>query len=230
MKDNLQCQFYTFAYATQFNALPGSSRAPRVQYYLEWAPPSNSSLPGPFNPVRHCSRQHYSHYSRNSSSTLAFSLTGSDHIESGPHWFPGLVFSTRAHTSLRMSGGAISASKYRSSTLVGFSPVTALFSSGFSFWACDDLAQTGAAYSATEQHNANAVVLMVLAFAPHFELENFLSRLLRVATFIFVLCMCSLQLSVRSRVTSRYFGCGVLSSFVLFHSTFIDRLASLFIR
>ena len=29
---------FTFAYATQFNALPGSSRAPRVQYYLEWAP------------------------------------------------------------------------------------------------------------------------------------------------------------------------------------------------
>ena len=45
----------------------------------------------------------------------------------------------RAHTSLRMSGGAIPASKYRSSTLVGFRhPVTALhalFSSGFSFWA-----------------------------------------------------------------------------------------------
>ena len=43
------------------------------------------------------------------------------------------------HTSLRMSGGAIPASKYRSSTLVGFRhPVTALhalFSYGFSFWA-----------------------------------------------------------------------------------------------
>ena len=50
-----------------------------------------------------------------------------------------LVFSILAHTSLRMSGGAIPASKYRSSTLVGFRhPVTALhalFSSVFSFWA-----------------------------------------------------------------------------------------------
>ena len=62
-----------------------------------------------------------------------------------------LVFSTRAHTSLRMSGGAIPASKYRSSTLVGFrhlvTALHALFSSGFSFWAWDDLGQTGAAYS-----------------------------------------------------------------------------------
>ena len=65
-----------------------------------------------------------------------------------------LVFSTRAHTSLRMLGGAIPASKYRSSTLVGFrhfvTALHALFSSVFSFWAWDDLAQTGAAYSATE--------------------------------------------------------------------------------
>ena len=38
-----------------------------------------------------------------------------------------LVFSILAHTSLRMSGGAIQASKYRSSTLVVFRhPVTAL--------------------------------------------------------------------------------------------------------
>ena len=64
-----------------------------------------------------------------------------------------LVFYILAHTSLRMSGSAIPASKYRSSTLVGFThPVTALhalFSSVFSFWAWGDLAQTGAAYSAT---------------------------------------------------------------------------------
>ena len=50
-----------------------------------------------------------------------------------------LVFSILAHTYLRMSGGAIPASKYRSSTLVGFRhPVTdlhALFSSVLSFWA-----------------------------------------------------------------------------------------------
>ena len=50
-----------------------------------------------------------------------------------------LVFFILAHTSLWMSGGAILASKYRCSTLVGFRhPVTALhalFSSVFSFWA-----------------------------------------------------------------------------------------------
>ena len=50
-----------------------------------------------------------------------------------------LVFSMLAHTSLRMSVGAIQVSKYRSSTLVSFRhPVTALhalFSSVFSFWA-----------------------------------------------------------------------------------------------
>ena len=73
-------------------------------------------------------------------------------IESEPHWF--LVFSILAHTSLRMSGGAIPASKYRYSTLVGFRhPVTALhalFSSVFSFWAWGDLTQTCAAYSGTE--------------------------------------------------------------------------------
>ena len=50
-----------------------------------------------------------------------------------------LVFYIISHTSLRMSGGAMSTSKYRSSTLVGFRhPVTALyamFSSVFCFWA-----------------------------------------------------------------------------------------------
>ena len=65
-----------------------------------------------------------------------------------------LVFSILAHTSLRMSGGAIPVSKYRSSTLVGFRhPVMALhsmFSSVFSFWACGDLTQPGAAYSAIQ--------------------------------------------------------------------------------
>ena len=106
-----------------------------------------------------------------------------------------LVFSILAHTSHRMSDGAIPASKYRYSTLVGFRyHVTArhaLFSSVFSFWAWGDLAQTGSAYSATECRNANAVVLIVFAFAPHFEFD-FLNRLLRVATFIFVLCICCL--------------------------------------
>ena len=63
-------------------------------------------------------------------------------------------FSTLAHTSLLMSGGAIPASRYSSSTLVGLRhPVIDLhasFSSGSSLEACGDLAQTGHAYSAAE--------------------------------------------------------------------------------
>ena len=50
-----------------------------------------------------------------------------------------LVFSIPAHTSLLMFGGAIPASKYRSSILVGFrnhvTALHALFSSVFIFWA-----------------------------------------------------------------------------------------------
>ena len=79
-----------------------------------------------------------------------------------------------------MSGGTTPASKYRCSTLVGFkhhvTALHALFSSVFSFWAWGDLAQNGAAYSATEWLNANAVVLIVLAFAPHFLFGKFLNR------------------------------------------------------
>ena len=61
------------------------------------------------------------------------------------------LFSTLAHTSLLISGGAIPASKYSSSTLVGLKhPVIGLhasFSSGSSLAACVDLAQTEHAYS-----------------------------------------------------------------------------------
>ena len=39
--------------------------------------------------------------------------------------------------------------------------------------ACEDLAHTGAAYSAIEQHRACTVVLIMLAFVPPFELANF---------------------------------------------------------
>ena len=105
-------------------------------------------------------------------------------------------FSTLAHTYLLMSGGAIPASRYSSSTLVGLKhPVIDLhtsFSSGSSFGACGDPAQTGHANSAAEQDRANAVVLIVLALQPHFEFDNFLRTLFRLATFILVLCMCFL--------------------------------------
>ena len=48
------------------------------------------------------------------------------------------------------------------------------------------------------------VVLIVLAFAPHFEFDNFLNRLLGVATFNFVLkniCVW-LEIVIRSRLKS----------------------------
>ena len=48
----------------------------------------------------------------------------------------------------------------------------ALFSSRSSMSAYVDLVHTGAAYSAIELHRASAVVLIVLAFVPHFELAN----------------------------------------------------------
>ena len=70
--------------------------------------------------------------------------------------------------SLPMSGGAIPAKKYKSSTYVGLRhPVTArhgLFSSGSSMSAYVDLDHIGAAYSAIEYHSASAIVLIVLAF------------------------------------------------------------------
>ena len=60
------------------------------------------------------------------------------------------AFSTLAHTSRLMLGGAIP-DKYNSSTLVGLRhPVIALLSSKSSLYACADFAHTGAAYSATE--------------------------------------------------------------------------------
>ena len=63
-------------------------------------------------------------------------------------------FSTLALTSLLMSGDAIPASRYSSSTLVSLKhPVIDLhasFSSGSSLEACGDLAQTGHVYSAAE--------------------------------------------------------------------------------
>ena len=65
-----------------------------------------------------------------------------------------ILFSTLAHTSLLISGGAIPASRYSYSTLVGLRhPVIDLhasFSSGSSLEACGDLAHTGHAYSAAE--------------------------------------------------------------------------------
>ena len=68
--------------------------------------------------------------------------------------FVSCFFSTQAHTSLLISGGAIPASRCSSSTLVGLKhPVIDLhasFSSGSRLETCGDLAQSGQAYSAAE--------------------------------------------------------------------------------
>ena len=69
---------------------------------------------------------------------------------------------------------AIPHNKYRSSTLVGLRhPEMALqeaFRTGSIFEACDDLLQTGDAYSAEEKHRATAVVRIVLASVPQYTL------------------------------------------------------------
>ena len=79
-----------------------------------------------------------------------------------------------------------------------------LFISGFSICTCADLTHTGVAYSVTKLHKANAVVLIVLEFVPHFELDSFFNRFCLVANFIFVLCMSSMWFDVRSRITLKY--------------------------
>ena len=67
-------------------------------------------------------------------------------------------------------GGVIPHNKYRSSTLVGIRhpemALQAAFRTGSNFEACNDLLQTGDAYSAEEKHRSRAVLLIVLAFVP----------------------------------------------------------------
>ena len=57
----------------------------------------------------------------------------------------------------------------------------AAFRAGSIFEACDDLLQTGDAYSAAEKHGARAVVRIVLASVPQLVFANFL-RMLFLAT------------------------------------------------
>ena len=56
-------------------------------------------------------------------------------------------------------------------------------------WACDDISHTGQAYSIVEQLSANTVVIMVLEFAPHFELESVFGTLFLAAIFTLVFAM-----------------------------------------
>ena len=109
-----------------------------------------------------------------------------------------------------MAGGAIPARQYREGSGVGLrQPVMVLqplFSSESTDDAWLDLAQTGAQYSAVEQHSARAVVLSVSGFAPHLMLPSIPRRLFLLEIFPFSFFVCSLNESVLSRVTPKYTG------------------------
>ena len=78
----------------------------------------------------------------------------------------------------------------------------AAFRTGSIFEACDDLLQTGDAYSAEEKHRARAVVRRVLASVPRLVFANFLTMLFLAPVFVLVLAMWSLYARHRSRLYS----------------------------
>ena len=78
-------------------------------------------------------------------------------------------------------GGAIPHNSYRPFTLVGLRhpdmDLHASFRTGSIFEACDDLLQTGDAYSVEEKHRAMAVVRIVMMSVPQLLFANFLRML-----------------------------------------------------
>ena len=97
-------------------------------------------------------------------------------------------------------GVAIPHNKYRSSTLVGLRhpemALQAAFRTGSIFEACDDLLQTGDAYSAEEKHRATTVVWIVLVSVPQLLVfANLLRMLFLTPVFALVLAMLSLYVS-----------------------------------
>ena len=103
-----------------------------------------------------------------------------------PQQYRALSDCFRFRTSLLISGGVIPASKYTPSTLVGFRKyVNAL------------PYMIGLAQGAVGVYTRILTIhTYVLAFVSHMEFCKF--------TFIFVLCMCSLELSVMTSVTTKY--------------------------
>ena len=80
----------------------------------------------------------------------------------------------------------------------------AAFRTGSMFEACDDLLQTGDAYSAEEKHRARAVVRIVLVFVPQLLVfANLLRMLFLTPVFALVLAMWSLYVRHRSRVAPK---------------------------
>ena len=65
----------------------------------------------------------------------------------------------------------------------------AAFGIGSIFEACDDLLQTGDAYSAEAKHRAMAVVRIVLAYVPQLVYANLLRMLFLAPVFALVLAM-----------------------------------------
>ena len=103
-----------------------------------------------------------------------------------------------------MWGVAIPHNKCRSSTLVGLRhpemALQAAYRTGSIFEACDDLLQTGDAYSAEEKHRSRAVVRIVLASVPQLVFANILRMLFLAPVFALVLTMWSLYARHRSRL------------------------------
>ena len=62
----------------------------------------------------------------------------------------------------------------------------AAFRSGSIFEACDNLLQTGDAYSAEEKHRARVVVRILLASVPQFVFANFLRMLFLALVFALI--------------------------------------------
>ena len=120
--------------------------------------------------------------------------------------FSCLSFSSWDETARLICGGAIT-HKYRSSTLSGRRhpemALQAAFRTVSIFEACDDLLQTGDAYSAAEKHRARAVVWIGQASVPQLVFANFLRMLFLAPVFALVLAMWSLYVRHRSRVTPR---------------------------
>ena len=97
--------------------------------------------------------------------------------------------------SLRISGGAIPATRYSDVRGVGrrFPVITrqALFSSALTFFAWQEFPQTAQQYSAVEYERARAVVLRVVGSAPQLEFASLERRLFLVATLPFTFFVCS---------------------------------------
>ena len=121
--------------------------------------------------------------------SLGFSLflTGSCSYRGCRGSFSCLSFSSWDETARLICGGAIPHNKYRSSTLVGLMhpemALQAAYRTGSIFEACDDLLQTGDAYSAAEKHRARAVVRIVLASVPQLVFANFLRMMFLAPVF-----------------------------------------------